>query len=53
MLAFADGVLVDVMAFEIDNGQITAVHIVANPDKLTYLGNQFARLSHSQTLFGS
>jgi RNA polymerase sigma-70 factor (TIGR02957 family) len=53
VLGFADGVLAGVMAFEIDNGQITAVHIVANPDKLTYLGNQFARLSHSQTLSGS
>lgn len=45
--------LVGVLVPEIADGRITAVRIVANPDKLRFLGDQAARLSRSPEVSGS
>ncbi|MCX0275139.1 RNA polymerase sigma-70 factor [Nocardia zapadnayensis] len=45
LLAWSDSVLVGVLVPEIAGRSVTAVRIVADPDKLRFLGTQVARLS--------
>ncbi|MFB9831524.1 RNA polymerase sigma-70 factor [Actinoallomurus acaciae] len=45
--------LVGVLVLEIVGERVTAVRIVANPDKLRFLGDQAARLSRSPEVSGS
>ncbi len=44
VLGFERGELRGVLALEIVDGQVRALHIVANPDKLIYISRQFAAL---------
>ncbi|MGH3530009.1 MAG: RNA polymerase sigma-70 factor [Pseudonocardiaceae bacterium] len=53
VLGFADGQLLGVLSLEIVDGQVSAVHIVANPDKLVFVARQFEALSHLGTPLGS
>ncbi len=46
VLGFEGGELRGVLALEIADGHVHAVHIAANPDKLSYVARQFAALSH-------
>jgi RNA polymerase sigma-70 factor (ECF subfamily) len=43
ILGRLDGVLIGVLAFEIADGQISAVRTVANPDKLRFIGRQLSQ----------
>jgi RNA polymerase sigma factor (sigma-70 family) len=47
----SDGALVSVMALQLTDGKINALHTVINPDKLTHLGevSDIARLSQRRT----
>lgn len=53
VLGFVGGELRGVLALEIVEGRINALHILANPDKLTYIAQQFAALSHQGVPLGS
>lgn len=53
VLARYGSTLVGVMVPEIVNGRISCIRIIANPDKLRFLGAQADRLSHSEELSGS
>ncbi|MEV6135907.1 RNA polymerase sigma factor SigJ [Nocardia sp. NPDC051990] len=53
VLARYGATLVGVMVPEIVNGRISCIRIIANPDKLRFLGAQADRLSHSEELSGS
>lgn len=58
VLGLVRGELRGVLAWEIVDEQVRAVHIAANPDKLRYISRQFAALSppglsHPGTLLGS
>jgi len=46
VLGFRGSELRGVLALQIVDGQVRAVHIAASPDKLTYFARQFAALSH-------
>lgn len=53
LLAWNGSALVAAFVPEIVDGRITSIRIVANPDKLRFLGTQVDRLSHSGALSGS
>ncbi|MEV0696821.1 sigma factor-like helix-turn-helix DNA-binding protein [Saccharopolyspora sp. NPDC050389] len=53
LLGWFGPTLLGVFVPEIADGRITGIRIVANPDKLRFLGAQLARLSHSGELSGS
>ncbi|MFF2083536.1 RNA polymerase sigma-70 factor [Nocardia sp. NPDC058176] len=53
VLAQDGSTLVGVLVPEIVDGRISCIRIIANPDKLRFLGAQVDRLSHSGELFGS
>lgn len=53
ILGFDGDELRGVLALEIVDGRISALHISANPDKLIYIARQFAALSHRGALLGS
>ena len=50
MLGFVGPTLAGVLFFEITGGRVTELRLVANPDKLRFLG---AQLSHPVGLSGS
>ncbi|MEV0053090.1 RNA polymerase sigma-70 factor [Saccharopolyspora shandongensis] len=53
LLAWSASTLIGVFVPEIAGGRITGIRIVANPDKLRFVGTQLARLSRSEESFGS
>ncbi|GAB3502711.1 hypothetical protein [Amycolatopsis cihanbeyliensis] len=53
VLGWFASTLLGVLVPEIVDGQITGIRIVANPDKLRFVGAQLTRLSHSEESLGS
>ena len=53
MFGWSASTLLGVLVPEIVDGRITGIRIVANPDKLRFVGAQLARLSRSGEPFGS
>jgi RNA polymerase sigma-70 factor (TIGR02957 family) len=53
VLGWFASTLLGVLVPEIADGRITGIRIVANPDKLRFVGAQLAALSHSEEPFGS
>jgi len=53
LLGWSGAVLLGVLIPAVDDDRITAVHIIANPDKLRFAARQAAGLSRSEGLPGS
>ncbi|MDJ1131839.1 sigma-70 family RNA polymerase sigma factor [Streptomyces iconiensis] len=52
LLGFAGGQLLGVLAVDVSGGRISTLHVMANPDKLIYIQQQLASLSHPRPLPG-